>query len=304
MKRQATTTQFFYQNGKLATVNQGGQKRAIFRSADMPLAELSAGERQETGLLEVDQNGSVLKVSGDADDEERHAYSAYGHDPSLPSKHTSAGFNGEHLEGLAAGYLLGNGYRLYSPTLMRFHSSDTISPFGKGGFNSYAYCKNDPINYNDPSGHNRLLRLFGNPSRPKLPKQMNSTIPVPDYETATSTQPFVRPDAPDLPSYSKTLKVFPSEQNLSRAIKLEPTVEKYNKYIEQQNRKLQIKENESRVNEAQKNRYPYGSDMWKYYQRLHRTSEAGIQHYTRKIHKFTTERLTLENHIKDLRGVN
>lgn len=158
MKRQATTTQFFYQGGKLVTVNQGRLHRTILRSTDIPLAALSTGERQETGLLEVDQNGSVLRVSGDADEEEAHSYSAYGHDPSLPSQRTHCGFNGEHVEALAAAYLLGNGYRLFNPELMRFHSADSLSPFGKGGLNAYAYCCGDPVNRIDPSGHAWLNR--------------------------------------------------------------------------------------------------------------------------------------------------
>lgn len=183
MNRQTNTTQFFYQSGKLVTVNQGGQHRAIFRSADMPLAELSTGERQETGLLEVDQNGSVLKVSGEADDEESHCYSAYGHDPSLPSQRTSSGFNGEQLETVAAAYLLGHGYRLFSPRLLRFHSADSISPFGRGGLNAYAYCNGDPVNNIDPSGHfswfrrtpvQRIKHYYKKVHELKLENQKNS----------------------------------------------------------------------------------------------------------------------------------
>lgn len=179
MKRQ-TTTQFFYQNGKLVTVNQGGQHRTIFRSTDIPHAELSTGERQETGLLEVDQNGSVLKVSGDTDEEEPHSYCTYGHDPSLPSQRTIAGFNGESLEAMTAAYLLGNGYRLYSPILMRFHSADSISPFGRGGLNAYAYCNGDPVNNSDPSGHytaKQLVQIRNKPltgSRPRKPPEYHN----------------------------------------------------------------------------------------------------------------------------------
>jgi RHS repeat-associated protein len=203
IKRQATTTQFFYQNGKLATVNQGGQKRAIFRSADMPFAELSTGERQKTGLLEVDQNGSVLKVSGDADDEERHAYSAYGHDPSLPSQRTMAGFNGEYIEAVAAGYLLGSGYRSFSPALMRFISTDNLSPFDEGGINPYAYCGCDPINRVDPTGHNwfsSLLKGTGNllGLRRKTPNTPNN---FPASHGLTASNPSV--NKPVLPEYSR-----------------------------------------------------------------------------------------------------
>ncbi|RMV11327.1 hypothetical protein ALP17_02676, partial [Pseudomonas savastanoi] len=48
---------------------------------------------------------------------------------------------------------MGNGYRAYNPVLMRFNSPDSLSPFGKGGMNAYAYCAGDPVNRSDPTGH-------------------------------------------------------------------------------------------------------------------------------------------------------
>ncbi|WP_426808262.1 RHS repeat-associated core domain-containing protein [Pseudomonas sp. WOUb67] len=61
-------------------------------------------------------------------------------------------FTGEQLDPMTGFYLLGNGYRSFSPTLGRFVSPDTVSPFGKGGLNSYAYCNGDPVNLVDPEG--------------------------------------------------------------------------------------------------------------------------------------------------------
>lgn len=52
-------------------------------------------------------------------------------------------------------YHLGNGHRVYNPVLMRFQSSDGLSPFGKGGINAYGYCAGDPVNYSDPRGRSR-----------------------------------------------------------------------------------------------------------------------------------------------------
>ena len=57
-------TVFFYQNGSLHTLKTGDESRVIFRSADMPLAELQPDTVQGTGLLATDDKGSVLQVQG------------------------------------------------------------------------------------------------------------------------------------------------------------------------------------------------------------------------------------------------
>jgi RHS repeat-associated protein len=79
-----------------------------------------------------------------------HAWSPYGGGKvadGLP------GFNGERPDPLTGNYHLGNGYRAWSPRLMRFTCPDSLSPFGAGGINPYAYCAGDPVNLTDPSGH-------------------------------------------------------------------------------------------------------------------------------------------------------
>jgi len=78
------------------------------------------------------------------------AYMPYGAVSSV--SRSALAFCGERQDGPHALYHLGNGHRAYSPRLMRFLSSDRLSPFSAGGCNAYAYCLNDPINHRDPSG--------------------------------------------------------------------------------------------------------------------------------------------------------
>ncbi len=69
---------------------------------------------------------------------------------------TRIGFNGELHEQTDGWQVLGNGYRIYCPVLMRFHGPDNLSPYEVGGRNGYAFVAGDPINYQDPSGHRAL----------------------------------------------------------------------------------------------------------------------------------------------------
>ncbi|QUN68885.1 RHS repeat-associated core domain-containing protein [Pseudomonas sp. JS425] len=79
------------------------------------------------------------------------------------------GYNGEREDCRSGTYLLGNGYRAYSPALRRFLSPDGWSPFGAGGRNAYSYCSGNPVMGSDPSGHADLSGLRKVPQ--KLLKQ-------------------------------------------------------------------------------------------------------------------------------------
>jgi len=72
--------------------------------------------------------------------------------PARSNAHPRIGFNGQLHEPATGCQMLGNGYRAYNPVLLRFHSADEQSPFGKGGVNAYAYCAGEPQNRMDPSG--------------------------------------------------------------------------------------------------------------------------------------------------------
>jgi RHS repeat-associated protein len=87
------------------------------------------------------------------------------------------GFNGERPDPVTGHYLLGNGYWAFNPLLMRFNSPDSLSPFGKGGLNSYAYCLGDPVNFMDPTGHMfKITKLFSKRSS----KPIVRNVPAPN----------------------------------------------------------------------------------------------------------------------------
>jgi RHS repeat-associated protein len=154
------STQRFYSKNRLTSEIQGSVRRSIFQHDDQLLAQQQRkDETSETALLATDQQRSVLQAL-DAAPAHPFAYTAYGHRPRENGLLSLLGFNGERPDAGTGHYLLGNGYRAFNPVLMRFNSPDSLSPFGKGGLNPYAYCLGDPVNYEDLTGHIPLRGLF------------------------------------------------------------------------------------------------------------------------------------------------
>ncbi|MGF0238302.1 RHS repeat-associated core domain-containing protein [Rhodococcus sp. IEGM1300] len=152
--------QHFYREGRLVTETQGCEQISIVQHGDQLLAQQ---QRQNSGpataLLATDQQRSVLH-SLQPKRTRPNAYSPYGHRPCASGLSSLLGFNGQRPDPVTGHYLLGNGYRAFNPVLMRFNSPDSVSPFGKGGLNAYAYCVGDPINRTDPEGNFSVLNLF------------------------------------------------------------------------------------------------------------------------------------------------
>lgn len=135
------------------------------------------------------------------------------------SQENLLGFNGELCESLTGHYLLGNGYRAFNPVLMRFNSPDSLSPFGEGGINAYAYCKGDPVNSFDSDGHRmrrpslplglsphtaptllpQALRALDLPTPPPLPPLTGPPPPRPPRRVPAFQQPGMQEPPPPLP---------------------------------------------------------------------------------------------------------
>lgn len=116
----------------------------------MPSPHFLSRHTSASSLLASDAARSIV-LDLNEDTRKSLVYTPFGHSPGVES--LRLGFNGAVLESSSCNYLLGNGYRAFSPVLMRFCTPDSWSPFGAGGLNTYGYCEGDPVNRNDPSGH-------------------------------------------------------------------------------------------------------------------------------------------------------
>lgn len=154
----------FYRKNPLTTEIQGAVGYSIVQHDDLLRAQQQhLQDVHDTTLLAIDLQRSALHTLKKNSPPQPIAYSPYGHRSVVNGLLSLLGFNGERPDPVTGHYLLGN-YRAFNPMLMRFNSPDSLSPFGKGGLNAYAYCKGDPINYTDPTGHftfGRLAKYLG-----------------------------------------------------------------------------------------------------------------------------------------------
>lgn len=156
--------QRFYQSNQLANQITDNTSSTFIRGDDMVLAELKAGADPKSLLLASDHKNSVLSEVSKTGRKDV-VYTAYGHRAQDAAVSGALGYNGERREDPTGRYLLGNGYRAFSPVLMRFTSPDDLSPFYDGGLNAYAYCGGEPMMNSDPSGH--MFRGIQPPTAPR-----------------------------------------------------------------------------------------------------------------------------------------
>ncbi|WP_248914203.1 RHS repeat-associated core domain-containing protein [Pseudomonas moorei] len=183
----APPLQHFYCKSRLATEIQGALRQSIFQQGDWLLAQQTQqGIEHDTALLATDQQRSVLNTLKANHQAQPIAYAPYGHRRFISGWLSLMGFNGERPDPLTGHYLLGNGYRAFNPVLMRFNSPDSLSPFGKGGLNSYAFCSGDPVNNIDPSG--RLKTKISINTTPKKAKFIYKGQPLKLKKNITTSQ--------------------------------------------------------------------------------------------------------------------
>ncbi|MEP9359069.1 RHS repeat-associated core domain-containing protein [Sphingomonas sp. KR3-1] len=148
-------TRFAYSGGQLISeLTYTGSSWAIAKryvpgpSADEPIVWYEGAGTSDRRWLHADERGSVVAVSdGSGNVIGVNSYDEYG----IPSGGNIGRFQ---YTGQAWMPEFGMYYykaRMYSPTLGRFMQADSISYIA--GMNLYNYTMGDPINFNDPSGH-------------------------------------------------------------------------------------------------------------------------------------------------------
>ena len=111
-----------------------------------------------------DNQGSVRLILTDTANDRRirnyYCYDAFGESViSHEDVHNRFRFNGEQYDPITSQYYLRA--RFYNPIIGRFTQEDTY--YGDG-LNLYEYCRNNPVLYRDPSGHDAVNQgnLYGN----------------------------------------------------------------------------------------------------------------------------------------------
>jgi RHS repeat-associated protein len=168
-------------------------------------------DKRVSTLLAVAQQRSTLTRVNPCCSLQSVAYSPYGYHPELT---ITLGFNGERLEPITGYYLLGNGYRAFNPILMRFNSSDSMSPFDLGGENAYAYCQGNPVTRCDPSGHG-LFEFVFSMARPYFSRVLSGTSRLP-LGGAVQTKQVAVPSGSDKMSSTLTFLGFHASEEIHR----------------------------------------------------------------------------------------
>jgi RHS repeat-associated protein len=125
----------------------------------------------------------------------------------MPTDRLFAGMRSETAS--AVGSLIDMNAREYSPLLGRFLSADSIvpQPGDPQSLNRYAYTRNSPLEYIDPSGHDvRCLYLCPNPSpilfNPQLRDALDIVVHAEDIiHTPANTSRVTDPTSQDLTSW-------------------------------------------------------------------------------------------------------
>jgi RHS repeat-associated protein len=147
----ASTTRMLYDGESLIAEYDGSnglQRRYVHGPGiDEPLVWYQGTGTSDRRFYHADERGSIVATSdGSGAMLSVNAYDEYG----IPGASNAGRFQYTGQQWLSEIGMYHYRARIYSPTLGRFLQTDPIG--FDGGLNIYAYVRNDPVNFGDPSG--------------------------------------------------------------------------------------------------------------------------------------------------------
>ena len=141
-----TKTKYIYSgSNRICSITQG-----LSSQEATPVIRYFHSDHLGSSNIITDKNGEVVELS---------EYTPYGSFSRIDGANPQTGppnshyFTGKELDPSTGLYFYGARY--YDPQIGRFTQADTIvqSPYDSQSLNRYSYCRNNPINYVDPTGH-------------------------------------------------------------------------------------------------------------------------------------------------------
>ncbi len=147
---EARKVQRRYQDHRLEATREGSLLTQYLLGDTHALAVQRSDAPTDPLLLLTDNAGSIV-TEVDAEGTRPASYTAYGERQDDNGMHCLLAFNGELREEATGCYLLGSGYRAYTPE-HGFNSPDSMPP-EEVGINPYLYALGNPVKWGDPTGH-------------------------------------------------------------------------------------------------------------------------------------------------------
>jgi len=196
------STTSYYMGGQFE-VKDGATKK-YYSIAGMMVAVNDGSAVQYLLTDHLGSTAAVTDSSGTLTSQQR--YLPFGEERAIPNSPilaTDFGYTGQRLLDSGMGGIMDYKARFYSPSLMRFIQPDTIIPdqFNPQSWNRFGYVTNNPVRFNDPTGHmldegddgGCLLCEDDDPPPTNTPSPTPSNTPTPSPSNTPTPSPSNTP---------------------------------------------------------------------------------------------------------------